>query len=93
MLDYNTFQNVKIHDKVTFPYVLNGNDYMHGFEAIPNKQSDKKQEVKEALINPEVGKGVAFDIEMQKGEDTVMKEEQGPDTSPNKVEVGPSVEE
>jgi len=30
---------VKVHDKVTFPFVLNGNDYLNGYEGIKTKYS------------------------------------------------------
>lgn len=32
---------VKVHDKVTFPFVLNGNNYLHGYEGIKDKLSEK----------------------------------------------------
>jgi len=28
---------IKVHDRVSFPFVLNGNDYLNGFEGIKNK--------------------------------------------------------
>lgn len=37
-LDYNTFQRVKLQDRVSFPAVINMNDYMHGYEGIKNKK-------------------------------------------------------
>jgi hypothetical protein len=36
-LDWATFKLVKVHDRVTFPFILNGNDYLNGYEGIPNK--------------------------------------------------------
>ena len=32
-----TFKMVKIHDKVTFPFIINGNNYLNGYEGIKNK--------------------------------------------------------
>ena len=36
-LDYSTFMRVKIMDRVSFPFTLNMNDYMKGYEGIQNK--------------------------------------------------------
>ena len=44
MLDYETWQRVKVLERVSFPLVLNLNDYMKGYEGIQNKLYD--QEVK-----------------------------------------------
>lgn len=41
-LDWTTYQMVKVHDKVTFPFVLNMNDYLNGYDAIKNKVSEKE---------------------------------------------------
>ena len=41
-LDWSTYQMVKIHDRVTFPFVLNMNDYLNGYEGIKNKISDRE---------------------------------------------------
>ena len=43
-LDWTTFQMVKVHDNVTFPYILNGNNYLNGFEGIKDKHSEVKRE-------------------------------------------------
>lgn len=37
-LDYNTFQRVKLQDRVSFPEIINMNDYMNGYEGIKNKK-------------------------------------------------------
>lgn len=42
-LDWSTYQMVKVHDRVTFPFVLNVNDYLNGYEGIKNKVSEKSQ--------------------------------------------------
>lgn len=39
-LDFETFQRVKINDKVTFPFLLNMNNYIHGYDNIQEKQTD-----------------------------------------------------
>lgn len=36
-LDYETFQRVKVTERLSFPLVLNLNDYMKGYEGIENK--------------------------------------------------------
>jgi len=33
-LDFTTFQRVKINEIVSFPQILNMNDYMRGYEGI-----------------------------------------------------------
>ena len=37
-LDYNTWSRVKVTDRVTFPRVLNLNNYLKGYDAIEGKQ-------------------------------------------------------
>lgn len=44
MLDYETFQRVKVLERVSFPLVLNLNDYMKGYEGIQNKLYDQEIE-------------------------------------------------
>ena len=41
-LDYNTFMRVKITDRVSFPFTLNMNNYMKGYEGIQNKLYDNE---------------------------------------------------
>lgn len=43
-LDYSTFQRVKITDRVTFPHLINLNNYLKGYENIAGKQYDKEVE-------------------------------------------------
>lgn len=38
--DYFTFQRVKVNDRVEFPYVLNFNRYMQGYDQIPDKLNE-----------------------------------------------------
>jgi ubiquitin carboxyl-terminal hydrolase 47 len=40
--DYMTMSRQKLNDEVRFPWVLNMNDYMNGYEDIPNKLSEEK---------------------------------------------------
>ena len=35
--DYFTFQKVKVNDRISFPYILNINDYMNGYANIKRK--------------------------------------------------------
>jgi len=37
-LDYETMQRVKINDRVSFPSVINFNDYLNGYDGIKNKK-------------------------------------------------------
>ena len=39
-LDYETFQRVKVTERVSVPTILNINDYMKGYEGIDNKLYD-----------------------------------------------------
>jgi hypothetical protein len=39
-----TFQRIKVNDRVTFPPVVNFNEYLHGYENIENKLYDKEVE-------------------------------------------------
>ena len=43
-LDYNTFQRVKLTDRVTFAQLLNFNDYLNGYENIKNKKYQQEVE-------------------------------------------------
>lgn len=43
-LDYETFQRVKVTERVSFPTVLNLNDYMKGYDGIETKLYDKEVE-------------------------------------------------
>ena len=43
-LDYETFQRVKVTERVSFPTVLNLNNYMKGYEGIETKLYDKEVE-------------------------------------------------
>ena len=43
-LDYNTFQRVKIMDRVSFGQVINFNDYLHGYDNIKNKKYEAEVE-------------------------------------------------
>lgn len=43
-LDYNTFQRVKILDRVSFGQVINLNDYLNGYENIKNKKYEEEVE-------------------------------------------------
>ena len=43
-LDWTTYQMVKVHERVTFPFVLNMNEFLNGYEGIKNKVSDKIQQ-------------------------------------------------
>ena len=41
-LDWETLQRVKIYDRVSFPFILNMNDYIKGYEGIQNKLYEKE---------------------------------------------------
>ena len=41
-IDWDTMQRVKIYDRVSFPFILNMNDYIKGYEGITNKMYEKE---------------------------------------------------
>lgn len=41
-LNWETLQRVKINDVVSFPFYLNMNDYLKGYEGISNKLYEKE---------------------------------------------------
>lgn len=43
-LDYNTFQRVKLQERVSFSSVINLNDYLNGYEGIKNKKYEQEVE-------------------------------------------------
>lgn len=56
---------IKVHDRVSFPFVLNGNDYLNGFEGIKNKQSEiVTQKIEQSEKIAPVANPVAFDIDL-----------------------------
>jgi len=57
-LDYETFQRVKVTDRVSFPEVLNLNDYMQGYEGIKDKLYDKEVERAQQFQQAEVNKNL-----------------------------------
>lgn len=79
---------IKVHDRVSFPFVLNGNDYLNGFEGIKNKQSDiVAQKIEQTEKTTPVANAVAFEINLNvpNTPDVVMTsstEALGPNSSP-----------
>ena len=69
-LDYETFQRVKITDRVSFPLTLNMNDYMKGYEGIDNKLYDKEV----ALVNQYDKKTVEKNLAAQEQKRTALEE-------------------
>ena len=49
--DYYTMTKNKVNDKCTFPFVLNFNNYLHGYEQIPNKLQEDSSDY---FINEEI---------------------------------------
>ena len=41
-IDYNTWTRVKVTDRVTFPKLINFNNYLNGYDAIQGKQYDNE---------------------------------------------------
>lgn len=57
-LDYETFQRVKVTDRVSFPQILNMNDYMEGYEGIKDKLYDKEVQLVTQYNKKEVEKNL-----------------------------------
>lgn len=55
-LNWETLQRVKIYDSVTFPFYLNMNDYMKGYEGIENKVYEKEVERMQQYAKPQIEK-------------------------------------
>ena len=60
-LDYNTFMRVKVLERVSFPLLLNLNDYMKGYEGIENKLYEKEVD----LVNQYNKKAIEKNLEAQ----------------------------
>ena len=63
---------IKVHDKVTFPFIFNGNDYLNGFEAIKNKQTNikvEKNQESQVSVKPSVKFDITNNLEDYKMED------------------------
>jgi hypothetical protein len=77
---------IKVHDRVSFPFVLNANNYLNGFEGIKNKQTEIKPPQEVPSTDPKIP-AVAFEIDKP---DVVMNnahnptEALGPSSSPEK---------
>lgn len=83
---------VKVHDKVTFPFVLNMNDYLNGYDGIKNKVSEKeieKQKNRGPFEYQKGERGVAFEIKLQESmsvqNDSVSKGDSGDAANPLKI--------
>lgn len=55
-LNWETLQRVKIYDSVSFPFYLNMNDYMKGYEGIENKVYEKEVERMQQYAKPQIEK-------------------------------------
>ena len=70
MLDYETFQRVKVTERVSFPMVLNLNAYMRGYEGIENKLYEKEVELVQNLDH----KAVAANLQVESKKDKALHE-------------------
>lgn len=66
-LDWTTFQMVKVHDKVTFPFILNGNNYLNGYDGILNKSSNCSPEPMAVTPQRDLRQPVAFEVSLERG--------------------------
>ncbi|CDW75353.1 ubiquitin carboxyl-terminal hydrolase [Stylonychia lemnae] len=81
-MDYNTFQLVKVHDRVTFPFVLNMNDYLNGYDGIKNKRVDEMRSEDQSAKPQQTEtfeyvkkQSVAFDVQMEDLSQSNQKDE------------------
>ena len=65
-LDYETFQRVKVLERVSFPLVLNMNDYLQGYEGIENKLYDQEVERMAIYKGKEMEKNVQDELKKVK---------------------------
>ena len=86
-LDYETFQRVKVTDRVSFPRILNMNAYMQGYEGIEEKLYEKEVERVTQYDKQQVEKNL--EREMQKQRALEAKREQ---QKPAATEVSSLVE-
>lgn len=52
--DLMTMERIKLNDEVTFPFIVNMNDYMHGYEGIDAKRDEVPYE--EEYVMPQTKK-------------------------------------
>ena len=52
---------VKVHDKVTFPFVFNGNNYLNGYDGIKNKSAESSQP---PYVPRDIRQPVAFEVSL-----------------------------
>lgn len=84
MLDYETFQRVKVMERVSFPLVLNLNDYMKGYEGIQNKLFDQEVERIKKYAAKSMDKNVKAEETKKKALEELQKQKQGGDNSAQK---------
>ena len=52
-LNYETFTRIKLNDRVTFPFILNMNNYANGYSGIKQWAKDIKPEIEASLFDEE----------------------------------------
>ena len=64
----------KINDRVEFPFILNFNDYIHGYDHIPKKlNEDSSEYFKTAQINGMNGKRMAPNLASRTNKPNMVK--------------------
>lgn len=64
-LDYETMQRVKIQDRVSFPSVINFNDYLNGYDGIKNKKYEAEVERMQKYKSDAIKKNIEQEITKQ----------------------------
>jgi hypothetical protein len=55
---------VKVHDKVTFPFVFNGNNYLNGYDGIKNKSAESSPVPEPPTVPRDIRQPVAFEVSL-----------------------------
>lgn len=76
-LDMTTFTRVKINERVTFPKILNMNDYMQGYEGIQNKRYDQEVALQNQYKKKEIEKRKEDEIKRREKLEQKQKDKEG----------------
>ena len=64
-VDYNTWQRVKLNDRVSFAQTINLNDYLHGYDNIKNKKYQQEVEKMQKYNADQIQKNINLELKKQ----------------------------
>ncbi|CDW83714.1 ubiquitin carboxyl-terminal hydrolase family protein [Stylonychia lemnae] len=85
-LDWNTFQRIKIYDSVSFPFYLNMNDYMKGYEGIENKVYQKEVERMQQFAKAQIEKNQEQELQKRQKLDKPQNQQNEQSSNHDSVE-------